>query len=120
MKSHTMKILYSFTLLILLSLSCSKSDDSYNGGPGSTISPVSILTMSYSPSPLTVKVGTVVRWTNADVTAHPVTSNDGTSFNSGNIPAGGAYSLLTVNTGNFPYYCTVHGMTMSGTLIVTP
>jgi plastocyanin len=120
MKAHTMKILYAFTLLIFLSLSCSKADDSYSGGTGGTISPVSILTMSYSPSPLTVKVGTVVRWTNTDVTAHTVTSNDGISFSSGNIPAGGVYNLLTATTGNFPYYCTIHGMAMSGTLIVTP
>lgn len=121
MKTHTMKILYSSALIFLLNFSCSKPDDnSYSGGTGATISPVSIFSMSFNPSPLTVKVGTIVRWTNTDVTAHTVTSNDGTSFNSGNIPSGAIFNLLTGATGNFPYHCNIHGMAMSGTLIVTP
>ncbi|HMJ46605.1 MAG TPA: cupredoxin domain-containing protein [Ferruginibacter sp.] len=129
MKKNFLFAVFFISLLVMSSLSCSKSSDSNTGGYGSgggggggaiAPTPVSILPMSYSPSSLTVKVGTVVKWTNTDNTAHTVTSNDAVTFNSGTINYPGTYSYTTVTTGTFPYHCTIHGVTMAGTLIVTP
>jgi plastocyanin len=75
--------------------------------------------MSYSPGTSTVKIGTIVKWTNNDVTPHTATSDDGTSFNTNTISAGSSGTYITNKTGTFPYHCTIHGLSMAGTLIVT-
>jgi plastocyanin len=70
----------------------------------------------YSPSSLTVSVGTTVTWTNGDSTAHTVTS-DTNLFDSGSIPPNGHFSYMFPNAGTFRYHCTLHpGMTGSVTV----
>ena len=125
-----MKKILSYTsvlaFLLCTGLSCSKGDDSPTyggggGGGGTLPTTVNILAMSYSPANVSVKVGTVVKWNNTDAaSSHTATSDNGTTFSSGLIPYGGSYSYTTVTTGSFPYHCTVHGVTMAGTLTVTP
>lgn len=115
---------------VFLFSSCSKSTSSgtpantggSTGGTGGAASnSVNIVSMSYSPTSITVKVGTAVKWTNTDgYSDHTVTSNDGASFNSGNISVGSSYTFTTSAAGTFPYHCTIHGAAMSGTLVVTP
>jgi len=75
--------------------------------------------MTFTPASKSVKVGTVVKWKNDDSYAHTVTSNDGSTFDSGTINGGGTYSYTTSVTGTFEYHCTIHGLAMSGTLTVT-
>lgn len=105
-------------------VSCSKS-----GSTPATIPPppppppvaagdVGMAGMSFSPSPFTVKVGTSVKWTNNDNTAHTVTSNDGTTFSSGTIAVGASFSFTPTVAGSFLYHCNFHGG-MTGTLTVT-
>lgn len=62
---------------------------------------------AYAPNPLMVAVGSTVTWTNTDTIAHTATSNNGV-FDSGSIPAGGAFSFRFQNTGSFNYRCTFH------------
>ncbi len=88
------------------------------GGTGGTTVSLDISGMSFSPSTITVKVGTTVRWTNNDNSTHTVTSDNGTTFNSGNIAYGASYAFTPTITGNFPYHCNIHAG-MTGTLIVT-
>lgn len=76
--------------------------------------------MSFSPATKTVAKGTVVKWTNSDSYAHTVTSDDGTTFDSDNIGGGSTYSYTANTAGTFHYHCKIHGVTMAGTLIVTP
>jgi plastocyanin len=110
---------------VIFGLSCSKSDSSYGnsnnnttgGGTGNTIS---IYGMSYSPASKTVAKGTVVKWINDDNYAHTVTSDDGSTFDSGNIAAGKTFSYTASTPGTFNYHCTIHGTSMAGTLIVSP
>lgn len=105
-------------------VSCSKS-----GSTPATIPPppppppvaagdVGMAGMSFSPSPFTVKVGTSVKWTNNDNTAHTVTSNDGTTFSSGTIAVGASFSFTPTAVGSLLYHCNFHGG-MTGTLKVT-
>ena len=68
----------------------------------------------YDPSPLTVKPGTSVTWTNNDSTIHTVTSGlpeqgeVGTLFDSSLISPGKAFTHIFDKTGIFDYSCTLH------------
>jgi plastocyanin len=73
---------------------------------------------SYSPNPVTVRVGQTVSWRNGDAVAHTATA-DGGAFDTGSIAPGASSSPLAANTaGTFPYHCAIHGFVMTGTLIV--
>ena len=123
MKQNQNLVFSILTLFIMLAgVSCSKSSNtptsSGTGGTGVTPGTVSIANMSFGPSSLTVKVGTTVTWKNNDGYAHTVTSDDGTSFSSGNIAGGASYSYVTKTAGTFGYHCSIHpGMT--ATLVIT-
>lgn len=102
--------------------SCSKSSyttPNNGGGGGAAPGTVTIANMAFGPSSLSVKVGTTVTWKNNDGYAHTVTSDDGTSFNSGNLAGGASFSYKTITAGTFNYHCSIHSG-MTGTLIVTP
>jgi plastocyanin len=118
------KVISSLVLLtgiiMTIGISCSKnSSNNYNSNPPVT-NDISAYNMSFSPATKTVTKGTVVTWKNNDSYPHTVTSNDGTTFNSGNIAGGGSYSYTANTAGTFEYHCTIHGLAMSGTLIVNP
>ncbi len=107
-----------FGMAILFMNACSKSDTN-----GSVVLPatqsVAIQGMAFSPATVTVVVGTTITWTNMDGTAHTVTSNDGTSFNSGNIAPNGTFTFTASTPGSYGYHCSIHP-TMTGTVqIVT-
>jgi plastocyanin len=111
---------------LIFGLSCSKSNSSYGNttpppGGGSTGNTISINGMTFSPASKTVAKGTGVKWVNNDAySAHTVTSDDGVTFDSGNIASGASYSYTAITAGTFNYHCTIHGTTMAGTLIVSP
>ena len=68
----------------------------------------------YNPSPLTVKPGTSVTWTNNDSTIHTVTSGlpeqgeVGTLFDSSIMSPGKTFTHIFDKTGIFDYSCTLH------------
>ncbi len=126
MKRKNILLAFIFCFFLCTAIvSCSKS-----GSTPATITPpppppppvaagdVGMAGMSFSPSPFTVKVGTTVKWTNNDNTAHTVTSNDGTTFSSGTIAVGASFSFTPTVAGSFLYHCNFHGG-MTGTLTVT-
>jgi plastocyanin len=79
---------------------------------------------SYNPSPLTVKVGTTVTWTNNDSTLHTVTSGlpsggpVGTLFDSSYMGPGKTFNYTFSTAGTFDYHCTLHP-TMVGKVTVS-
>ncbi|MBZ5856388.1 plastocyanin/azurin family copper-binding protein [Flavihumibacter profundi] len=110
---------------LVLGLSCSKSSgtNGYNNTPtggGATGATITISGMTFTPASKTVAKGTVVKWTNSDTYAHTATSNDGMTFDSGNIAGGSSYSYTANTVGTFDYHCTIHGTAMAGTLTVSP
>jgi plastocyanin len=124
-----MKNIISATLICLaligFTTGCSKSsnDNGYNNNttpPGSSGNNISIYNMAYTPNSKTVAKGTIVKWTNNDAYPHTVTSDDGTTFDSGNLNAGSSYSYTANTPGTFKYHCTIHGIAMAGTLVVSP
>jgi plastocyanin len=72
----------------------------------------------FSPKTLAIPVGTTVTWKNSTPVAHTVTSDEGTSFDSGIIPAGGSYKFTFTRAGSFAYHCNIHPY-MKATIIVT-
>jgi plastocyanin len=78
---------------------------------------------------LSVARNTPVTWTNDSGTDHDVTfDNPGAAMSvaggpAGNIPqhpSGSSNQRQFAVTGSFPFYCTIHGPTMRGTVAVTP
>ncbi|MFH1171528.1 MAG: plastocyanin/azurin family copper-binding protein [bacterium] len=88
-----------------------------NENTNATAASVTISGLTFAPSPLTVKKGTTVVWTNNDATSHTVTEEDGGQA-SGTINSGGTYSLTFTTTGTFRYHCSIHP-SMMGTVTVT-
>src|SRR5438128_1366690 len=78
---------------------------------GSTME-VSVITDStgkfaFSPTSLTVAVGTTVTWRNTTGAPHTVTSDDGSTFN-GMLSTGGTFSFTFTKAGTFAYHCNIH------------
>ena len=83
---------------------------------------VTIQSSMFDPGIITVVKGSAITWKNNDGFSHTATSNTGVSpaFDTGMIAAGTTSSPITFNiVGTFPYHCMVHGLAMSGTVIVT-
>lgn len=62
---------------------------------------------AYSPEPLVVDKGTVVRVVNKDDAAHTVTADDG-SFDTGELGEGESKELTVDGTGELSYHCEIH------------
>jgi nitrite reductase (NO-forming) len=83
---------------------------------------------SYSPNPITIKVGTTVKWNNIDSNMHTVTSGVPNTVNAGELFDSGltalimpskTYSYKFMSPGEFTYFCRVHP-TMVGKITVLP
>ena len=120
MKSKAIVASACFAFIFLLT-GCSKNSNNYNNNnPPASGNNITISGMSFSPATKTVPKGTVVKWVNNGGSTHTATSNDGTTFDSGDINAGGSYSYTANTPGTFQYHCTIHGLSMAGTLVVNP
>lgn len=71
----------------------------------------------FSPATLTIRVGTTVIWKNVSLAPHTVTSDDGQTFDSGNVAVGGIFQFTFKNAGTFSYHCNIHPY-MRATIIV--
>jgi len=72
---------------------------------------------SYSPNPISVKVGTTVTWLDKDRDMHTVTSGAPNSVNAGELFDSGLTALIMpakiyshkfTHLGEFPYFCRLH------------
>ena len=78
---------------------------------------INIVNFAFDPSSITIDVGDTIVWTNQDSSSHTVTSNDGTTFDSGSISNGNTFSFTFTSAGTFDYKCTPHP-SMTGTVTV--
>lgn len=93
--------------------------------PTSTLKPnsapvthaVTIQGFAFKQSPLTIKKGDTIVWTNADSVPHTVTGNSGGPA-SPTVNPNGTYSFKFTSTGTFDYHCSFHP-SMIGTVVVT-
>lgn len=79
---------------------------------------IEIKGFAFTPTNITIKVGTKVTWTNNDSVPHTVTSDNSNILNSATLPAGGTYSFTFNDLGTFPYHCSIHPM-MKAQIVVT-
>jgi plastocyanin len=68
---------------------------------------VKMVNFTYSPDPLTVPVGTTVRWVNYDDDQHNVVSDD-KSFKSKLLDKNQEYSYTFTKKGTYRYICSIH------------
>ena len=97
--------------------SAEEKDGTTQSGPIS----VEMKSISYDPKSVEVPVGGSVVWTNKAFTNHTATSDDGQTFDTGEIKPGESSSPVKFDKeGEFTYHCKIHGKTMSGVVVVKP
>ena len=78
---------------------------------------------SSGSSTTTIKAGDTVRWNFVDTIPHTTTSGNCCTpsglWDSGLLTSG-SFSRQFPTPGTFPYYCSVHGSLMTGTVVVNP
>jgi plastocyanin len=75
--------------------------------------------ITIDPHTLRVRTGTTLRWSNSDAVDHNVTSVSGPQrFASGNFGQGHSYSVKLTRPGTIHYECTIHPVSMNGTIEV--
>jgi plastocyanin len=110
--AFTPKFLFRIYLVAMLAVilsACAKD----NSTPANA---VTITGMAFSPTTITVKVNTTVKWTNKDSVAHTVTSDTGL-FDSGNLIPGAGFSHLFVAAGVYNYHCTYHSNMIASVIV---
>jgi plastocyanin len=70
----------------------------------------------FNPTPLTVKVGSTVTWTNMDDEPHTVVSDTGV-FKSGGMDTNESFSYKFDRPGTYHFTCSIHPR-MVGTVVV--
>jgi plastocyanin len=78
---------------------------------------VSAMNFAFTPTSLSVHVGTRVTFTNRDAATHTFTANGGL-FDSGDVASGQSYSLTFTQAGSYAYHCRIHS-SMTGTITVS-
>jgi plastocyanin len=77
---------------------------------------------SFSRTEVHIAPGQSVVWNNPGADTHTVTTDDGTTFDSGDVGTGGQFSYEFDAPGTYPYFCQYHGgpggQGMSGVIIV--
>ena len=126
-KFHTISVIVILSLAILLS-GINLAHDALGQSKTPSVSIVKgasnpSIKGPYSPSPLSVTVGTTVTWTNNDTTGHTVTEGNPSGntpqngFDSGILAPGKPFVHTFDKPGTTQYYCTLHP-TMLGEVIV--
>jgi plastocyanin len=77
---------------------------------------VKIDNFNFSPNPLTVAVGTTVRWTNRDDIPHNVVADD-KSFKSKVLDTDESFAYTFTKPGTYSYFCSIHPK-MTGKVVV--
>lgn len=91
------------------------------GSPQGARATVKISNFKFEPKTLTVNAGTTVEWVN-ESGRHTVEADDGKSFKSDVIQAGGKFEFKFDKPGTYAYYCGIHGdkggKDMAGKIVV--
>lgn len=78
---------------------------------------ISIQNFAFSPSSLSISVGTKVTWNNMGSAPHTVTSDSG-AFSSSTLSQGQSFTFTFTQPGTYAYHCSIHP-SMTSTIIVT-
>jgi plastocyanin len=78
---------------------------------------VSMVNFAFVPQNVTIFRGQTIFWTNDSNGIHTTTSNTGV-WDSGNMPPNTFFTVQFNTPGTFPYHCTIHPASMTGTITV--
>jgi plastocyanin len=84
-------------------------------GSGATSETINVSNNLFTPSTITVNVGSTISWANNDTVTHTVTADD-QSFASGLVRRATSWSHTFAAPGTFTYFCEIHPE-MTGTVI---
>lgn len=87
------------------------------GGGGGDSMTLNIKDFAFSPNPLEVPKGTVVKVVNDDDAAHTATADD-KSFDTGELGKGDSKDITLSKEGEIAFHCTIHDY-MKGVIQVT-
>jgi plastocyanin len=104
-----------WVLLGVVLVGCGGSGKPTATSAGSATAPI-IKDFAFSPSPIRVKAGTTVTWTNKDSTQHTVRADNGT-FTSPHLGTGVTFTHTFSTAGTYTYHCAIHDY-MKGTVVV--
>jgi len=107
----------TFSQLLLVTISCAVISQFGRTGALAAEHTVAIRDDFFSPKNLTIPPGDAVKWVHQGSATHTTTSSSGL-WNSGLMHNGDTFSVTFSNLGNFPYFCQVHGQSMSGKITV--
>ena len=131
------KSLLLFTFISILMISCTSEKGEVPVPVQSCVtdSTVDIVNVTigdnfFSPKDITIISGDTVKWLYTTGSSVHTTTCDGTNnttlptgaaaWDSGILNPGGTYKIAISVTGSYTYICTVHGIMMSGTIVVKP
>jgi plastocyanin len=101
-------IFASVAFLLLLGTLLTFGDKNANAeSTGSASGTVKIDNFSFTPTTVTIPVGTTVTWTNADDIPHTVVSDDKT-FKSKALDTDEKFSYTFTKAGTYSYFCSLH------------
>jgi plastocyanin len=78
---------------------------------------IEIANFAFSPPSVTVKVGTIVTFTNKDSTEHTATSDSEGVFDTGTLAQDQSMKVVMSKVGTFTYHCSFHAF-MHGSIKV--
>lgn len=78
---------------------------------------VTIASFAYKPTPVTVKVGAQVTFTNQDSAEHTATADSGSALETGTLKQGQSKAVTLSQPGTIAYHCAFHAF-MHGTITV--
>ena len=118
MRRVTLSLALMATVSLALGACASSKDTGLPAGPttppaGSICTGVDMTDgLKFVPENCTIKAGTTLVWTNTGSAPHTVTSDDGKTFDSGDVThpinGGGTFKFTFKKAGDFPYYCRIH------------
>ena len=79
---------------------------------------VSIQANSYRPPSITVSAGAVITYTNFDNSRHSAQFDNGQIASTPTFSTGSRTVTMPLVTGAYTYHCAVHGLAMSGVVVV--
>jgi plastocyanin len=82
--------------------------------------PAFVASRVFAPAEITAKVGQVVEFTNVDPDEQHTAELDDGACGTDFLTYGASDDLVFEVAGSYPFYCAVHGTTMSGTITIVP
>jgi len=86
-------------------------------GPALASAKVTMANFAFDPTPVTVKAGGTVTWTNTDSAPHTATADDQKTFDTGTLDKAKSKTITLSKPGTYTYVCRFHPF-MHGTVVV--